>query len=236
MTLKLGFLLCDHIMPALEAEFPDYPEMFAAAFARVTDQIEWHVFDVTNGELPLNPAHFDAYLISGSRCSVYDPEPWIASLEVFVRSIVEARKRAVGLCFGHQLIAQALGGKVKKAASGWGIGVLEYQTLSESALLPDAGSFVVPACHQDQVVSLPDNSERVARADYCENFVIHYSPDVIGIQGHPEFEPEFIGGLLRWREFPAAAAEVAKKSLTRANDNLVLRKRIFDFLNHSEPL
>jgi len=123
---RLGFLLCDHALEQLANIYGDYPEMFSTAFAEVSDEIQWHVFDVTRGELPDSVDACDGYLISGSRHGAYDPLDWITPLLTFIRSVQASQQPMVGLCFGHQAIGLALGGQVEKSTQGWGIGIHRY--------------------------------------------------------------------------------------------------------------
>ena len=233
MAYRLGFLLCDHLMEHMADRFSDYPEMFATAFAEVSDAIEWEVFDLTDGVVPQSVDACDGYLISGSRYGAYDDLPWIPLLESFIRDIAAAEQPLVGLCFGHQIVGQALGGEVSKVPQGWGIGIHEYEIdAQESWMQPPRASFIVPACHQDQVTALPPGARRVAHNGHCENFIVRYADRVLGIQGHPEFSVEFIAMLVEWRKDRLTEATYAEStaSLSRAHDNRIVKHWIATFL------
>jgi GMP synthase-like glutamine amidotransferase len=233
MPFRLGFLLCDQPLDHLAARYGDYPAMFARAFAAVSDAIEWRVYAVTAGELPTDADDCDGWLISGSRHGAYDALPWIAPLEHTIRTIAASTRPLVGMCFGHQLIGQALGGKVSKAAQGWGLGLHCYQVLrSEAWMTPAKHAIVVPACHQDQVVELPRGAARLVRNDHCENFVVRYPGRVLGVQGHPEFEPDFMRELVDWRRasLPPPLYADALASLATAHDSLLVKRWIGNFL------
>lgn len=233
MAYRLGFLLCDHLLEHLSGEFDDYPEMFATAFAEVSSAIDWHVYDLLEGEVPYHVDECDGYLISGSRHGVYDSLPWIPLLEAVISDIARSDKPLVGLCFGHQILGQTLGGAVEKVPQGWGIGIHEYQVhVDQSWMYPRRAPFVIPACHQDQVVTLPAGAQRIASNDHCENFVIRYGERMLGIQGHPEFSREFISRLVEWRKdrMDEANYKCAQSSLERMHDNQIVKYWITTFL------
>ena len=109
--MKLGILKTDAVRPEWVPEFGEYPDMFMALLAREDPQLEFAVYDVEQGIYPQDIDEVDAYLITGSKSSVYEDKPWIQELMEFVRVLDRRRKKIVGICFGHQLVAQALGGR-----------------------------------------------------------------------------------------------------------------------------
>lgn len=231
--MKLGLLACDFVPDELRDRFEDYPAMFAAAIAGAGVEVEWQVYRAYTGELPAAAQACDAYLITGSRAGAYDGEPWIAALESCVRDLVRQRVPLVGICFGHQLIAQALGGTVEQSPLGWGIGIHTYNTgIPAPWMRPPLPRFTVPVCHRDQVVALPDGAERLARSDHCENFLVQFNDTTMGIQGHPEFTRAYIGVLVELREdrLGAETGAAARASLSRDGDNIAIMTWIANFL------
>lgn len=230
---RLGLLACDFVPDDLRDRFEDYPVMFAEAIASTGTNVEWQIYRVYQGELPQRPDECDAYLISGARAGTYDGDAWIAALEAFIRELAASDRRLVGVCFGHQMIAQALGGKVEKSPRGWGIGIHTYEADQPAAwMTPALTQFTVPVCHQDQVVRLPDGTRRLAHSDHCENFLLQFNETMMGIQGHPEFKRAYIDVLIGLREKLLAPETLAgaRASLDQPGDNVAIMHWITNFL------
>jgi GMP synthase-like glutamine amidotransferase len=177
--------------------FGTYPEMFRRLLG--DDGIAYEAFAVREGQLPLAPEACDAYVITGSACGAYDPLRWIGELKAF---LVAAKGRAalVGVCFGHQLMAEAFGGKVIKSPKGWGVGEHSYRVLRREPWMDDAETIRLPASHQDQVVEAPPKAEVVAASDFTSFGALAYRDQpAISIQLHPEFEPAYAIALIESR-------------------------------------
>jgi len=157
-------------------------------------------------------------VIGGSRFAVYQNDAWIARLEQFVRDCAINSHKMIGICFGHQIIAQALGGNVVKSDRGWGLGVHSYTTTNwPDALGPDPDHLAFQAFHQDQVVELPTEARRIARSDFCENAALWYPGFALTVQGHPEFAAPYVAALLKGRRGTVLPADVTDQGLLRAN-------------------
>jgi GMP synthase-like glutamine amidotransferase len=142
----------------------------------------------------------DVYLITGSRRSVYEDLPWIHALEDFVRRLHAARHPLIGICFGHQLIARALGGVVGKAAVGWGVGSQRYEVVAPRPwMVPPCPGFALLASHQDQVETLPPGAQRFAGSSFCPNAGFTIDDYFIALQAHPEFREPYSRDLLHKR-------------------------------------
>ncbi|WP_274055297.1 glutamine amidotransferase-related protein [Thalassomonas actiniarum] len=154
--MKLGLLLCDDAMAPLQGEFGGYQQMFTRLLQQVCPDLVLTVYDVRRGEFPQNPDDNLGYLTSGSACGVNDDLPWLAELETFIRLLAQQQKKLVGICFGHQLLAKVLGGKVECSQRGWGIGVSFNDIRANRPwMVPASKAIDLVACHQDQVISLP---------------------------------------------------------------------------------
>jgi GMP synthase-like glutamine amidotransferase len=199
----------------LVEEFGDYPGMFARMLGA---GFELETFDVTRGEIPGDPAQFPAYLITGSPAGVYEPLPWIEPLQEFIRAADQSKM--VGICFGHQVMAEALGGHVEKSEKGWGAGLHHYSVVRPEPWIDGAGTIAVPASHQDQVVVQPANSEVVAASEFTRFAALAWTDrPAISFQFHPEFSPDFAKALIAKRYDIVPNPDAAIASLDLPNDN-----------------
>jgi GMP synthase-like glutamine amidotransferase len=212
--MKLAILETGRPPGQLADEFGDYPSMFRSM---LESHLEIESFNVAAGELPETGAH-GAYLLTGSPAGVYDPLPWIAGLMDFIRSARDSRM--VGVCFGHQVMAEALGGHVEKSAKGWGTGLHRYTIVRHQPWMDGATSIAVPASHQDQVVVQPPNTRVFARSDFTPLAALAWTDrPAISFQFHPEFAPEYAKALLEHRYDEVPDPETAIASLDASNDN-----------------
>jgi GMP synthase-like glutamine amidotransferase len=223
--MKLAILETGRPPGNLADQFGDYPQMFERLLG---DGFEVESFDVISGELPDVSAH-DAYLITGSPAGVYDPLPWIEPLQGFIRSADGAKM--VGICFGHQIMAEALGGHVEKSDRGWGAGLHRYTVLRSEPWIDSAGTIAVPASHQDQVVVQPPRTEVVAASDFTPFAALAWTDrPAISFQFHPEFSPAFAKALIEKRYDVVPNPDEAIASLDAPNDNAVVAGWIRRFL------
>lgn len=215
--MKIGIIECGPVPEALRGTYTSYPAMFAAQLAPLLPGASFETISVVNGAtLPAADA-LDAWLLTGSRHGVYDPLPWIAPLKAFIREAVRIKRPMAGICFGHQIIAEALGGKVEKAAQGFRIGMEQYSTTLGGA----AQSMAMPAFHQDQVIVQPPDSEVVARSAACAYAALRYThAPVLSVQFHPEFSQAYLADLIAVMAkqdaqpgLPAAQAETDKAGM-----------------------
>lgn len=213
--MKLAILETGKPPGDLAEKYGSYPDMFRALLG---DGFEVESFDVEAGALPLDPAAYDAYLVTGSPAGVYDQLPWIAELSDFLRA---ARSRKlVGICFGHQIMAEALGGHVEKSTKGWGAGLHTYPIVSREPWMDGAHAVSVPASHQDQVVLQPPNTDVIASSVFTPYAGLAWRDrPAISFQFHPEFAPDYARALIAARYDRVPDPDAAIASLDAPNDN-----------------
>ena len=229
--MKLAILETGLPPEGLQEEHGSYPDMMARL---IGDGFDIRVFDVQRGELPEVGAH-DGVIVMGSPAGVYDPLPWIAPLMDFIRASSSARM--VGVCFGHQAMAQALGGEVVKSEKGWGTGLHHYEVVhAEPWLDSSVRDLAIPASHQDQVIVQPPNTEVVARSDFTPFAALAWTDrPAMSFQFHPEFTPAYAKALIDARRdrMPNADARIA--TLDAPNDTARVGGWIRRFLLPPSP-
>lgn len=234
--MNIGLLQCDHVAERFQPIAGDYPEMFGALFADRSN-INLVPYDVCKGIWPASLQECDAYLCTGSRWSVYDDVAWIHELKRFVRRAYESGTPFIGICFGHQMLAEALGGKVEKANYGWGVGIQPVEILqAEPWMQPAQATLKLHYMHQDQVTRLPENSVVWGRSEHCPVAAFRVGDTMLGLQAHPEFTNEYISALLadRRERIGAARVEQAQASLVHSTDEAVFLRWSIEFLKATQ--
>lgn len=227
--MHVGLLECDEVTGRFAPVSGGYREMFAA----LLPEARFTYYRAHEGRLPRAPGDCDAWLCTGSRYSAYDPMPWVGALAQFIRDVHESKKPFVGICFGHQMLAQALGGEVAKAEQGWGVGVLPVEIRAhESWMQPARPEIRIQHMHQDQVQRLPPGSVVLGRSAHCEVGLFRVGETMLGIEGHPEFTAEFAEALIRARRerIGAERSEAALRTIRQPNDGVLLGRWISRFL------
>ena len=208
----------------LIARFGRYPDMFRRLL-----RLEAFSYDVVAGKLPADPGAHDVYLITGSPAGVYEDHPWIPPLLDFIRAARGAKM--VGICFGHQAMAQALGGHVEKSAKGWGVGLRDYPLVRREPWMDETPLVSVPASHQDQVVLQPPGTHVLASSLFTPYAALVWSErPAVSFQFHPEFSPEFAKALIESRRDRIPDSDAAIATLARPNDNARVGEWIRRFL------
>jgi GMP synthase-like glutamine amidotransferase len=236
--MKLTIIETGLVPEPIRASFVDYPCMLRELVRASDPDMEFETVSVIKGEALPDPETLDAVLITGSPAGVYDKDPWIAPLMDFIRSAANAGIPQVGICFGHQIMAEALGGKVIKSPKGWGIGRHTYEMKACPDWAADCPTTIsVGVSHQDQVVVLPPGASILAASDFTPIAAIEYSgTPAISFQFHPEFSAEYCEALYTIRKGGALSEEAvnaAIQSLAKPLDNQRLGKWIAAFIRSS---
>lgn len=233
--MRLTIIETGQVPAAIRDQFPDYPEMFRRMLARVDGGITCEAISIVRGEALPDPATLDAVLYTGSPAGVYDPEPWIAPLSDFIRTAAEARTPQVGICFGHQIMGEALGGKVIKSEKGWGVGRHSYEIVQcpDWSAKPCPETLSIAVSHQDQVVVKPAAARIIARSEFTPFAGLDYDGfPALSFQCHPEFEPDYAAALYGARRAALGdeTADAAVASLDGECDRRLLAEWIARFL------
>ncbi|HKP34676.1 MAG TPA: type 1 glutamine amidotransferase [Sphingomicrobium sp.] len=223
--MKIAILETGRPPGQLADRFGDYPAMFERLLG---DGFEVETFDVSAGQLPSAP--HQAYLITGSPAGVYDPLPWIEPLCGFIRAAGDSKM--VGICFGHQVMAEALGGHVEKSEKGWGAGLHHYSIVRTEPWMEPVQQIAAPVSHQDQVVVQPPDTEVVATSEFTPYAALAWTDrPAISFQFHPEFSPAYTKALIEHRYEQVPDPDAAIASLDAPNDSARVANWIRNFLN-----
>jgi GMP synthase (glutamine-hydrolysing) len=221
--MKIGILQTGHIPEPLVEKHGSYPSMFERLLAG--NGFEFETYVVVDNEFPSSIHSCDAWLITGSRHGAYEGHAFIPPLEAFIRDAYANSVPLVGICFGHQIMAQALGGKVVKYDGGWGVGQTTYKVGERELDLL--------ALHQDQVIEKPDDAEVIASTDFCANAGLAYNGKAISFQPHPEFTTDYMRDLIELRSgksFTREQADAALSALEEENHSAEIALQIVHFL------
>ncbi|MFT5592410.1 MAG: GMP synthase-like glutamine amidotransferase [Oceanicoccus sp.] len=207
----IGILVTGHIDQPHVDNYVGYAQMFQQLFKKADVTFEYAVFNVIDDEWPQYIDSCDGWLITGSASGVYDNTPWMQKLKKWIIHSHEQNVPMVGICFGHQIIAEAFAGKVEKYSGGWGVGPHQYQL--HNILLEGKSEIKLHAVHQDQVTKKPLNAVCLASSPFCVNAILAYGDTILTVQAHPEFTKQYAVDLLSLHQGSAISHEVADLAL-----------------------
>ncbi len=219
--MKIGILQTGIAADALIPKHGDYPDNFEVLLQG--RGFEFEVFQVVNGVFPADANVCEGWLVTGSKHGAYEPHDWIPPLETLIREIYAADLPMIGVCFGHQIIAQALGGTVKKFDGGWGIGNFTYTDESGE------NTITLNAYHQDQVITAPECATDVLGNDFCANAVLTYGTNAFTMQPHPEFSTQYIRDLIDARAIGVVDNDVLELARRKLMENVDAQKAADQF-------
>ena len=224
--MKIGILQAGHAPDTMRPQTGDYADLFVHL---LRDRgFTFQTYDVVDMDFPEDVHACRGWLLTGSKHGAYEDLPFIAPLETFVRDAYAARMPMVGVCFGHQIIAQALGGEVRKFEGGWAVGRQTYDW--------DGRTLALNAWHQDQVTRAPEGARVLASNDFCKNAALVYDDIALTLQAHPEFENDFTLRLGHERGegvVPEPLLTAARATSDEPIDNHFVAEQIADFYHRA---
>jgi len=209
------------------------PERFINLLKPSLPEAKWTTIHCLEDNLPNDADGFDVYLITGGRYSVFEDFDWQHKLFDFIRQIYSNNIPLLGICYGHQAIAYALGGHVERFDNGWGAGVTSVNIIDQPAwLLPMAEKIYLLAMHQDQVTTIPTEATRFLDSHFCHNSGFYIDDRVLAIQQHPEFSSELCRDLIvRRKERIGKQYKPALQSLDIQHQGEYVGQWIANFIN-----
>ena len=201
----IGILITGHTPDQLLPDHGNYADMFAALLGEF--DFTFRYYTVVDGEFPDGVSDADGWMVTGSKHGVYEELDWIRRLERFIRDAHTAKVPMVGICFGHQVMAKAMGGTVEKFEGGWTVGTRTYTRFDTGAVQ------TALAFHQDQVIVPPPSAQVLGESDNCRIAVLRYGDWGLSYQPHPEFTPTFFEELTETQSniLPEPVYQAARK-------------------------
>lgn len=231
--MKLTIVQTGAVPAPLQPHFIEYRLMFREMFASAGADFDYQDINVEAGDSLPDPASLEGIVLTGSPAGVYEDHAWLPPLRDFIRGAYAAGTPMVGICFGHQIMADALGGDVRKSERGWGMGRHQYAVQQRPAFMADAPEILMVACsHQDQVITPPPEAEVILGSPFAPNAGLLYSTGrALSFQPHPEFEDDYAQALVELRRgrAPDDVIERALASFATPSDSALVRGYITRF-------
>lgn len=231
--MKICILENGLVPEELQSTHGSYPDMVRHWLGASLPEASFHDCSPVSGEALPPPDAFDGYILTGSRHSSYEDLAWIHAMRAFLREVKELGRPIFGICFGHQIMADAFGGQTRKADNGWGIGAQTYS----SRLAGVGNTLGTRVFHQDQVLELPPEAEVVGGSTHCPNGILQYAFSALSVQFHPEFSRDYVEALANrysGTTIPEATCRAAIDSLAMIDvDNSALARHVAAFFRQA---
>ena len=235
--MRIAVLLTNDDTSAFAAHFPNDGQKVVQLLQPLRPAWNFEVVPVKDGVLPASAQAFDGYVITGSTASVNDDSlPWVGQLLAFIREVDAARQPLIGLCFGHQAVARALGGQVARNAAGWGLGTAATHWAQPRAWMhPPRAVTTLMAAHNEQVTRMPEGAECLGGSDFCPIGSMQIGQHIWTTQYHPEMPLVFMQALLGYLADKLDADTMARAhaSLANAADVPLFGQWMVQFLEHA---
>ncbi|APA12812.1 hypothetical protein SS1G_08257 [Sclerotinia sclerotiorum 1980 UF-70] len=242
--LRIAILECDTPLPNTDAKYNGYGGVFTTLLERgastltpplPVSSLQISSYDVVTLQEYPSPSSIDAILISGSRFTAFDSEPWIVKLVEFVRGLLEqGRVRVVGICFGHQIVGRAMGAKVQRNEKGWELSVTPVELTGKGKEIFGLESLNIFQMHKDMVYEYPQEVEQLAYTEKCATQGMYIKGRLMTVQGHPEFTKEIVREVLEARHasgiFDDATFEDAMSRVDKVHDGVKVSQAFLKFI------
>lgn len=236
-ALNVAVLLTNNDSSAFASQFANDGDKVVQLLQPLRPEWRLEVVSVKDGVLPSGPLAFDGYVITGSPASVNDDRlPWIGPLMDFIRAVDAVRRPMIGLCFGHQAVARALGGQVARNPAGWGLGTAatHWQQV-RPWMRPFQSITTLMAAHNEQVTRMPEGAECLGGSDFCPIGSMQIGQHIWTTQYHPEMSLAFMQALLGYLsdKLDADSLSQAHAGLVRAADVPLFGQWMVQFFEHA---
>ncbi|KAI3393681.1 hypothetical protein diail_3818 [Diaporthe ilicicola] len=212
---RLAILVTDEPLPSVAAKLGGFDNIFTSLLRAACEsldpprtlesELEISAHDVVAGDPDTgttypDPQSIDAVLITGSKHSAYADDDWIVRLTAYTRRLLdEGRVRVLGVCFGHQIVARALGARVARSPSGWELSVTQVELTEEGKRVFRAEDLKIYQMHRDAVMEYQPGVIPLACTEQCPIQAMYIPRLLLTVQGHPEFSQFIMSEFLQAR-------------------------------------